>query len=65
MDPNEALRKLRELVMHVQGGVAPEELVEQFETQFEALDNWLTRGGFPPEAWSGPAEIVALERRPQ
>jgi hypothetical protein len=52
MDPNATLRKLRELVMRVQGGtgrVDPEEFAELVE----ALDGWLTSGGFLPEAWDG------------
>jgi hypothetical protein len=43
MDPNETLQQLRD---EFEGG--------EFECAaelFEALDTWLCRGGFLPEAW--------------
>lgn len=45
MDPNEALKRIRELIND--GDSADVLLVEAFE----ALDNWLSRGGFLPSAW--------------
>jgi hypothetical protein len=45
MDPNETLRKLREWVKDPTKQPGAE--------LFEALDEWLTRGGFPPDDWTG------------
>jgi hypothetical protein len=63
MDPDEALRQIRLLVrqMEVEGQLAlghpgtstgnfiqhGHDLIEQVE----ALDGWLTGGGFPPDDW--------------
>lgn len=50
MDPNEALHVLREWV-----DIALLEDRSETETdaaeRFEALDIWLTKGGFLPKAW--------------
>lgn len=57
MDPNEALRVLRamvEAVMTGDGCASVDELAEQFD----ALDEWIARGGFLPAAWS-PAAVRA------
>ena len=43
MDPNEALKLLRKYASDT-GGEAWE--------QFEALDDWLSKGGFLPKAWT-------------
>lgn len=64
MDPNETLRELRKLALHV-GACAAEvdnytdravlhdltEEAENFATLFSALDDWLRKGGFLPDAW--------------
>lgn len=59
MDPNETLRRLRDiaaLVLHLadtdDNGV-PEPMLEMAEL-FDGLDTWLTRGGFLPDAWATP-----------
>lgn len=46
MDPDEALRRMRDLCTI--DGVDPEKIV----AQFQELDEWLTKGGFLPEAWA-------------
>lgn len=60
MDPNETLRQIRELlaVQHqyeddtTTAGVAARRLAErEIAEHAEALDNWLSRGGFLPDAW--------------
>lgn len=60
MDPNETLRALRGAVRHM-NDVGHE--LDERENQcvrtvvelFEALDTWLSKGGFPPEEWrEGP-----------
>lgn len=61
MDPNETLTQLRELF----AAVNPDGLdartyyvvgmeVERARDLFEALDGWLTSGGFLPDAWRRP-----------
>lgn len=53
MDPDEALRELRELVAEYDrhaGELAPEQ-VDALVGGLIALDGWLEGGGFLPEAW--------------
>lgn len=65
MDPNMALHELRELVTQVQATTdtvtiagAREDLEKlariapDLAEAFDALDGWLTKGGFLPHAWS-------------
>lgn len=56
MDPNKALADLREAVKAIteddfccadHGELAGQDLAEKFA----ALDEWLTKGGFPPNVW--------------
>lgn len=59
MDPNEALRRIREAASNAQ--IAPDEAtlrsdVEDLIAHFEALDEWLYKGGFLPAAWAIPGE---------
>jgi hypothetical protein len=56
MDPDAALAELREFVAEVKeqrdysvGEL--ENLLSYFAEHFEALDNWLTNGGFLPADW--------------
>jgi hypothetical protein len=57
MDPNELLAFLRELVKPVyengrtKDGVNATDFEDDFATLFTNLDDWLTRGGFLPDAW--------------
>lgn len=48
MDPNETLRRLRELCEQPVSLDACEEI----QQHFEALDGWLSTGGFMPAAWT-------------
>lgn len=62
MDPDEALRQIRLLVrqLHVEDRPvgnqnARLEFVQHARDLAEAiegLDSWMTRGGFPPKAWT-------------
>lgn len=54
MDPDEALQNLRDLVAQIQhsGGKFATVEERQFAEQFAALDEWLIKGGFPPQDWS-------------
>lgn len=55
MDPDVTVDTMRVIALGVEGGLssnaaycyAAEELAEQFL----ALDQWLTKGGFPPFQW--------------
>jgi hypothetical protein len=63
MDPNETLERMRKISAWV--GVSPSvptaepsivrEALSELVELFDGLDDWLSRGGFPPEAWrEGP-----------
>lgn len=53
MDPNETLRQLRALVAQVHGDEEGDinDQLEDFAGYFEALDEWITKGGFLPRDW--------------
>jgi len=56
MDPNEALKNLREALRgwHANGNEwesADDPMSEQLVDAAEALDEWLSKGGFLPAAW--------------
>lgn len=70
MDPEEALRQIRELIVRIQGNTDPrapwDELAEELAEKTEGLDNWLRMGGFLPQDWnpnktSGSSETPAQE----
>lgn len=50
MDPNEALRELRDLVKDTLAGPLNQTAIDLSE-RFEALDAWLSKGGFLPKPW--------------
>lgn len=49
MDPNETLKELRQIVNDKQRIVVDDYI--RMRELFQALDQWLTRGGFPPGDW--------------
>ena len=55
MDPDEALRCVRAAIEEIReleaGGAEFGEQVSDLVEHFEALDAWLTRGGFKPKDW--------------
>lgn len=56
MDPNECLREIRELKMRLLAQDDNEEPHDPIDVArllelVEALDGWITAGGFLPEAW--------------
>jgi hypothetical protein len=54
MDPNTALREIRELADNILNGRQVGDARDLAE-KIMALDAWLSRGGFPPEEWrEGP-----------
>jgi hypothetical protein len=50
MDPDKTLQELRELATSSDRG--SEARSERFSELINALDDWLSTGGFLPEAWS-------------
>lgn len=55
MDPNEALRVLREWAGNEDPADQPPTIDADAVDAFRALDQWLSRGGFLPSAWVRPA----------
>lgn len=58
MDPNKALKKARAALAKVRAwqdeeGETSPEAAEDLVDAFEALDGWLSKGGFLPQAWEG------------
>ena len=54
MDPNETLKRLREIVKRWHTDGDPNAILDEFEEaveQFTALDEWLSNGGMPPKDW--------------
>jgi hypothetical protein len=56
MNPNETLAEIRELLLN--GGIGGRDLVRSYDSAdrlaelIEALDNWISRSGFLPDAWA-------------
>lgn len=74
MDPNEVLRKIRELMAPLHpdcGGKAGDydlvsgddydEHTDAVWTAWEDLDHWLSTGGFLPEAWERKSKVPTTE----
>ena len=56
MDPNDTLKKLRALSWKIDNGYCAtegneSETLQEMHDLFYALDQWLSQGGFLPEAW--------------
>lgn len=49
MDPNAALQAIRAEVFEIQHGDKPDP--QALADTFQGLDEWLSKGGFPPEEW--------------
>jgi hypothetical protein len=58
VDPDEALKKAREAAKWIVEGGLTTERAEALAEAFDALDGWLSKGGFVPVAWE-----PAYERR--
>lgn len=55
MDPNVALAEIRHLILEIQNADQEDARLEagaELIDYFEALDGWLSRGGFLPTDWS-------------
>lgn len=51
MDPDEVLTRVRDAIAALADGGGIEEAAELIDA-FNDLDDWLSRGGFLPSAWS-------------
>jgi hypothetical protein len=55
MDPNAALENARVAILSLAEPTDDDDeawdMVQQLTDAFEALDGWLTKGGFLPDAW--------------
>ena len=53
MDPNTALAEIRDLIAktYTADGPAAEDSCRRLYDVVEALDEWLSQGGFLPDAW--------------
>lgn len=66
MDPNEALKQLRELLGDGTTfiDVHPEELSDHLGMaceHFQALDEWIQKGGFLPTEWAPAKDVATIE----
>lgn len=55
MDPNEALRRIRDAIRAAQECQDPQDWADHAIDAidaFEALDGWIMRGGFLPRDWT-------------
>lgn len=55
MDPNETLRAIRDLArLILESDQDQSHRAEELAEAVDALDTWLGRGGFLPDAWATP-----------
>jgi len=60
MDPDAALAELRRLLRRGAEGDAVADVLPRIVELIEALDGWITRGGFLPAVWRDGAEVDAV-----
>lgn len=59
MDPTACLQEIRELGEQIRNGDVRESVIEDYTSAVIALDEWLSKGGFPPSTWT--AGLVTLD----
>jgi hypothetical protein len=77
MDPNENLRRQREILAELReladrDGDTPRDLLDEEERDLlvelsalsEDLDEWMSKGGFAPEAWQRGPDVAARQVDP-
>lgn len=69
MDPNANLEEQRRLVkLLLDGSITTDRArsvtAHRLAELIEALDGWLSKGGFLPESWAQQAERRASQRKP-
>lgn len=52
MDPDEKLAEMRNLVARAKAGKDVRRVERELRWAFEELDEWLSKGGFLPSAWT-------------
>lgn len=60
MDPDETLRQIRLLIKQMRVDESPEirkQHADDLAELIEALDEWLSKGGFSPAAWAVPDDL--------
>lgn len=57
MDPTKCLAEIRELIAHDD----PAEVAEPIVERFDALDGWMSKGGFLPRQWNHSGRPVSTE----
>ncbi|KZM71633.1 hypothetical protein AWN90_02600 [Nocardia terpenica] len=65
MDPDAALGRIRQLVREVQQGNDNDESIDYLDElidHWDALDDWLSRGGFPPASWDRDRDQTPPEK---
>lgn len=66
MDPNETLRQLRVFAQEVIGADDSSPVAKHLASHVWALDQWLTGGGFLPNAWDhGPYKRLRESAPPE
>lgn len=60
MDPNEAIRCLRELILQSEG-LSVSSVEEDIRNQWADLDAWLSAGGAIPREWRGSVEKILTD----
>lgn len=61
MDPNACLSEIRELGNQIHNGDMRESVIEDYANAVDALDEWITKGGFLPVGWNKQTLIWTLE----
>ena len=61
MDPNACLKAIRELIAEVSTGSEID--AERLAELVDALDTWISRGGFLPAAWRVPSRGANRNQR--
>ena len=61
MDPEEVLRRLRALAADAIESEEHGAIISEAHELFQALDEWLTNGGFLPADWHGSSESRRLQ----
>lgn len=56
MDPDACLKEIREVVSQINDGVPG--LATALAELVDALDEWIAKGGFLPNAWRSPETLA-------
>jgi hypothetical protein len=62
MDPSETLQEIRELLIAHRKSNGYKGTLEEVAERVEALDDWLSKGGYPPDEWAPPTASPKTRR---